>query len=56
MIPGSTQGVVLTPIEGLKIQGNFSYNLFDVDYQDVQSKVEIVSDRPERREPHQQRL
>ena len=38
-----TQGVVLTPIEGLKIQGNFSYNLFDRDYQDVQSKIDIVS-------------
>lgn len=38
-----TQGIVLTPIKGLKIQGNFSYNLFDRDYQDVQSKVNIVS-------------
>ncbi|WKN42408.1 SusC/RagA family TonB-linked outer membrane protein [Tunicatimonas pelagia] len=38
-----TQGVEITPIEGLKLYGSFSYNLFDVDYQDVQSKVEIVS-------------
>ncbi len=38
-----TQGVVLTPIKGLKIQGNFSYNIYDRDYQDVQSKVDIVS-------------
>ncbi|MGB3780542.1 MAG: SusC/RagA family TonB-linked outer membrane protein [Tunicatimonas sp.] len=38
-----TQGVVITPIEGLKIQGNFSYNMFDIDYQDVQSKIDIVS-------------
>ena len=38
-----TQGVVLTPLKGLKIQGNFSYNIFDRDYQDVQSKVDIVS-------------
>ena len=38
-----TQGIVLTPIEGLKIQGNFSYNIFDRDYQDVQSRVEVVS-------------
>ncbi|MEM6845271.1 MAG: TonB-dependent receptor [Bacteroidota bacterium] len=38
-----TQGIVLTPLKGLKIQGNFSYNIFDVDYQDVQSKVDIVS-------------
>ncbi|PWJ59574.1 TonB-linked SusC/RagA family outer membrane protein [Dyadobacter jejuensis] len=37
-----TQGVTLTPIEGLKITGNFSYNLFNNMYQDVQSKVEIV--------------
>ena len=38
-----TQGIELTPIEGLKIRGNFSYNLYDRDYQDVQSKVDIVS-------------
>ena len=38
-----TQGIVLTPIEGLKIQGNFSYNIFDRDYQDVQSRIDIVS-------------
>ena len=38
-----TQGIVLTPIEGLKIQGNFSYNIFDGDYQDVQSRIDIVS-------------
>ena len=38
-----TQGIELTPIEGLKIRGNFSYNLYDRDYQDVQSKIDIVS-------------
>ena len=38
-----TQGIVLTPIKGLKIKGNFSYNIFDRDYQDVQSKIEVVS-------------
>ncbi len=38
-----TQGIELTPIKGLKIRGNFSYNIYDRDYQDVQSKVDIVS-------------
>ena len=38
-----TQGIELTPLKGLKIRGNFSYNIFDRDYQDVQSKVDIVS-------------
>ena len=38
-----TQGIEITPLEGLKLYGTFSYNLFDVDYQDVQSKIDIVS-------------
>ncbi len=37
-----TQGATLTPLPGLKLTGNFSYNLFNNMYQDVQSKVEIV--------------
>lgn len=37
-----TQGVTLTPLPGLKMIGNFSYNLYNQMDQDVQSKVEIV--------------
>jgi hypothetical protein len=38
-----SQEAVLTPLPGLKITGNFSYNIYNNMYQDVQSKVEIVS-------------
>lgn len=38
-----SQEAVLTPLPGLKITGNFSYNIYNNVYQDVQSKVEIVS-------------
>ncbi|WP_114749447.1 SusC/RagA family TonB-linked outer membrane protein [Pleomorphovibrio marinus] len=38
-----TQGAILTPAKGLKIQGNFSYNFVNRVAQDVASKVEIVS-------------
>lgn len=38
-----TQGITLTPIKGLRIRGDFSYNNFNRSYQDVQSKIEIVS-------------
>ncbi|GAB3163215.1 TonB-dependent receptor [Telluribacter humicola] len=37
-----TQGVTLTPLKGLKLIGNFSYNIYNNIHQDVQSKVEIV--------------
>jgi TonB-linked SusC/RagA family outer membrane protein len=37
-----TQGVTLTPLRGLKIRSDFSYNIFSRNYQDVQSKVDIV--------------
>ncbi|NBB21344.1 SusC/RagA family TonB-linked outer membrane protein [Runella sp. CRIBMP] len=37
-----TQGVTLTPLKGLKIRSDFSYNIFNRMYQDVQSKIEIV--------------
>ncbi|MFN4146290.1 MAG: SusC/RagA family TonB-linked outer membrane protein [Runella sp.] len=37
-----TQGVTLTPLRGLKIRSDFSYNIFNRQYQDVQSKVNIV--------------
>ena len=37
-----TQGATLTPLPGLTVTGNFSYNLFNQMDQDVQSKVEIV--------------
>lgn len=38
-----TQGVTLTPVKGLKIVSNFSYNFFHRSEQNVASKVEIVS-------------
>lgn len=39
-----TQGVTLTPVKGLKIRGDFSYNTFTRAYQDVASKIDIVSE------------
>ncbi|MEJ7767397.1 MAG: TonB-dependent receptor [Chitinophagaceae bacterium] len=38
-----TQGITLTPLKGLRIRGDFSYNAFNRVYQDVASKVDIVS-------------
>lgn len=38
-----TQGVTLTPVKGLQIKGNFSYNFFNRNFQDVASKVEVVT-------------
>lgn len=38
-----TQGVTLTPMDGLKIIGTYSHNAFNREYKDVQSKIEIVS-------------
>ncbi len=38
-----TQGVTLTPIAGLKIRADYSYNIFTRNYQDVASKVETVN-------------
>lgn len=38
-----TQGVTITPLKGLKIRSDFSYNFYHKDYQDVASKVEVVS-------------
>lgn len=38
-----TQGAVLTPAKGLKIQGNFSYNFVNRSEQNVASKIDIVS-------------
>ena len=38
-----TAGATITPLEGLTIRSNFSYNFFHRNFQDVQSKVEIVS-------------
>lgn len=37
-----TQGVTLTPLKGLRIRSDFSYNIFNRMHQDVQSKVDIV--------------
>ncbi|SEJ50478.1 TonB-linked outer membrane protein, SusC/RagA family [Cyclobacterium xiamenense] len=38
-----TQGATLTPVKGLTIKGNFSYNYNYRNSQDVASKIEIVS-------------
>ncbi|MGK0138282.1 MAG: TonB-linked SusC/RagA family outer membrane protein [Algoriphagus sp.] len=38
-----SQGITLTPIKGLKIQGDFSYNMFSREFKDVQSKIDIVT-------------
>jgi TonB-linked SusC/RagA family outer membrane protein len=38
-----TQGITLTPLKGLRIRGDFSYNAFNRVFQDVASKVDIVS-------------
>jgi TonB-linked SusC/RagA family outer membrane protein len=38
-----TQGMTLTPMKGLKIRTDFSYNIFNRIYQDVASKVEVVN-------------
>ena len=40
-----TQGLTLTPLRGLKIRGEFSYNSYHNDYQDVASKIEVIEDR-----------
>ena len=40
-----TQGVTLTPFKGLQIKGNFSYNSFNREYQDVQSKVDVIDNQ-----------
>ena len=36
-----TQGITLTPLKGLKIRGDFSYNVFSKNRQDVQSQVDL---------------
>ncbi|NND34769.1 MAG: SusC/RagA family TonB-linked outer membrane protein, partial [Saprospiraceae bacterium] len=40
-----TQGMTLTPLRGLRIRGDFSYNTYHRDYQDVASKVEVIESR-----------
>ncbi len=39
-----TQGVNIRPLKGLLIKSNFSYNTFHRNYQDVQSKVEVIQE------------
>ncbi len=38
-----TQGLTLTPVNGLKIIGSYSHNAFNREYKDVQSKIDVVS-------------
>ena len=40
-----TQGVALTPLKGLRIKGEFSYNTFNRMRQDVASKIEVLENR-----------
>ena len=40
-----TQGVTITPFKGMVIKGNFSYNNFHRDYQDVQSKIDVIANQ-----------
>lgn len=37
-----TQGATLTPLPGLKVVGNFSYNLFNDMFQNVRSRVQVM--------------
>lgn len=37
-----TQGATITPVPGLKIRGEFSYNTYHRDYQDVASKINVI--------------
>jgi len=38
-----TQGVTLTPIKNLTIRGDFNYNIYNRNYTDVASEIEVVS-------------
>ncbi len=40
-----TQGVTITPLKGLVLKGNFSYQFLNRHYQDVQSKVDVIANR-----------
>ncbi|MEZ4989274.1 MAG: TonB-dependent receptor [Saprospiraceae bacterium] len=37
-----TQGLTLTPLKGLRLRGEFSYNTYHRDYQDVASKIDVI--------------
>jgi TonB-linked SusC/RagA family outer membrane protein len=37
-----TQGITISPIKGLRIRGDFSYNSYHRNYQDVSSKIEVI--------------
>jgi len=38
-----TTGATMTPLEGLEIKTNFSYNIYQDNWQNVESKVEVIS-------------
>lgn len=42
-----TQGTTITPLKGWNIRGSFTANFTHRDYQDVQSKVEVVRENPD---------
>jgi TonB-linked SusC/RagA family outer membrane protein len=37
-----TQALNLTPLKGLRLRGEFSYNIYHRDYQDVASKIDVI--------------
>ncbi len=37
-----TQGITITPLKGLRLRGDFSYNSYRKNYQDVSNKVEVI--------------
>lgn len=38
-----TQGLTLTPIKGLRVRADYSYNIFNRIYDDVASRVEVIN-------------
>ncbi len=40
-----TQGINITPFNGFRIRGEFSYNTYHRNYEDVASKVEVIENR-----------
>ncbi|WP_236974043.1 SusC/RagA family TonB-linked outer membrane protein [Membranihabitans maritimus] len=40
-----SQGATLTPLPGLKFRGEFSYNTYHRDYQDVASKIDVIENQ-----------
>ena len=39
-----TQGITMTPLRGLKIRGDFSYNSYNYNRQNVESQIEVINE------------